>query len=138
MPWKNRKEKLQKEIKKQIEDRARGATYGSGVALESESTVPAFVIEDDKKQKRLKSQRCPFIGCFGWNHASSNSKECAYRNCKTKNELFAAIKKYLQATYPEQFGKCVGSNGHKNYEKELSPYKFPFIYFFRVLIPYER
>ena len=82
-----------------MEDESRGATsYRAGVALETQNSLPAFVMDDDRKKKKLKSQKCPFVGCFGRNHGSTNSKQCVYHKCKTKKELFSAIEKYLETT----------------------------------------
>ena len=100
-------EKMTKEIRKQIEDQKRGATYGSGMAVNTESSLPPFVVDDDKKKKMLKSMRCPLIGCLGRNHGSSRSKQCKYHDCKNNEEYLSELRKYLMLTYPTQYGEYI-------------------------------
>ena len=94
-----------KEIQKQIADFNRGATYGSGIAMEAKESLPSFVVEDEQKKKRLKSQRCPLPGCLGRNHTTSGSRACKYYDCKNDEECFEELKKYLLLTYPDKYGE---------------------------------
>ena len=98
-------EKMHKELRKQIDDAKKGKTYGTGIALETEDNLPAFVVENDRTDKKLSSQRCPFVGCFGKNHRTTFSKECAYNGCGSKDELVLEKKNYLRRRYPDQYGK---------------------------------
>ena len=77
--------------------------------METEKSLPDFVMEEDRKSKKLSTQRCPFVGCFGRNHRTTKSKDCAYCQCRTKNELLDAIKQYLKKTYPDQYGEYKSS-----------------------------
>ena len=97
--------KMRKELEKQIKDYNRGATYGSGIAILTENRLPQFVLENENKLKKLKSQRCPLPGCMGKNHKSSSSKFCKYYGCSNQDELDEDMKKYLMSTYPDQYGK---------------------------------
>ena len=99
------REKMNIEIKKQIADYNRGATYGTGIALETEDSLPSFVVENEQKLKKLKSQRCPLPGCFGRNHTTSASKACNYYDCGSDEEFLGKLKSYLKATYPDKYGK---------------------------------
>ena len=95
------------EIKKQTSDFRRDATYGSGIALKASNCLPRFVLEDDAARKKLKSQRCVLLGCFGRNHATSSSKSCYYYDCRNNDEFVEKMKSYLKATYPEKYGKYI-------------------------------
>ena len=98
-------EKMADQIQKQIEDEKRGKTYGAGIAMETENSIPLFVKEDDQRKKKLKSMRCPLLGCLGRNHASSRSKQCKYHGCQNNEEYLSELRKYLISTYPTQYGK---------------------------------
>ena len=102
---KGKHEKMKKEIQKQIADFNRGATYGTGIAMEAQESLPSFVLEDEQRKKRLKSQRCPLPGCLGRNHATSGSRACKYFDCKNDVEFFEELKKYLLLTYPDKYGE---------------------------------
>ena len=98
-------EKMKLELKKQIEDYRRGATYGSGIAIKAANCLPAYVLEDDQKKKALKSQRCPLIGCLGRNHSTSSSKACYYVGCRNNEEFLSKLKEYLLSNYAEKYGE---------------------------------
>ena len=97
--------KMRKELEKQIQDYKRGATYGSGIAILTENKLPQFVIDEDKKMKKLKSQRCPLPGCMGKNHTTSSSKHCKYYGCVNQEELDEKMKNHFMEKYPDQYGK---------------------------------
>ena len=126
-------EKMQNELQKQVVDAKKGKTYGSRIALETEEKLSAFVLEDDRKKKKLKSQVCPFVGCFGRNHKTTLSKECAYHGCCTRSELRMEIKKYLKKTFPEEYGEY-GERYYcsKKRDFENSHIKQNDLYFFRI------
>ena len=98
-------EKMRSELQKQIRDFQRGATYGSGIAIETAGNLPGFVKDDDDKLKPLKSQRCPLLGCLGRNHSTSASKACRYYDCADNDEYFEKVKKYLMEKYPDKYGE---------------------------------
>ena len=100
-------EKMQEELKKQMRDFQRGVTYGSGIAIETSNNLPAFVLEDDKKLKKLKSQRCPLLGCVGRNHVTSNSKACLYYDCQNNEQFFSKLKILLKEKYPDKYGEYI-------------------------------
>ena len=108
-------DKMKEELKKQVEDFKRGATYGSGMAVETANSLPPFVVSDDAKKKTLKSQRCPLIGCFGRNHSSSKSKACEYFGCKNKEDFDSKLEKYLRETYPEKYGEYSKKRSENTY-----------------------
>ena len=113
-------EKMKNELKKQIADFKKGKTYGSGVAIETEQNLPLFVVEDDKKLKPLKSQRCPHIGCFGRNHATSSSKACRYYGCGSNEEYLLKLENYLKEKYPDEYGEYNKAKIDGNRWKELT------------------
>ena len=98
-------EKMKEELKKQMRDFKRGATYGCGIAVETANSLPAFVLEDDRKMKPLKSQRCPLIGCVGRNHATSASKACLYYECENNEQFLSKLKILLKEKYPDKYGE---------------------------------
>ena len=101
-----RNDKMKEEIQKQMKDSKQGATYGAGVAIETISNLPSFVVSDDQELKGKKSQKCPFVGCTGTNHKTNGSKSCVYHHCNTEKELIEAMKNYLKRKYPSQYGEC--------------------------------
>ena len=102
---KMKNEKMKQEIQKQIKDSKQGATYGAGVATETISNLPSFVIEEEQELKKKKSQKCPFGGCTGTNHKMNGSKSCRYHHCKTEKELIEAMRTYLKGKYPLQYSE---------------------------------
>ena len=117
-------DKMKEEVEKQIKDTERGATYGSGMAVETASNLPEFVISDFERKKTLKSQYCPLVGCFGTQHSSSRSKRCVYHECKTKTELYRKMNKYLQLTYSDCFGEYISCQKYKKTKQRTHIYIF--------------
>ena len=98
-------EKFQEQIKKQIEEKKRGATYGAGIALTTISNLPSFVLEDERKLKKNKNQYCAFVGCLGTNHKTAASKRCVYHHCTTKRDMISSMRKYLKNKYNDRYGE---------------------------------
>ena len=98
-------DKMKTELQKQIKDNERGATYGAGTALEVATNLPVFVVEEFEQEKKLKTQKCPLVGCFGRCHTSSRSKLCFYNDCKKISQIYSKMKKYLQIKYKERYGE---------------------------------
>ena len=92
-------------MEKQRIDEIQGKTYGSGVALDSDS-IPEFVKEAEERKKELLGIHCPFYGCFVKNHKTTKAKKCQYYGVKNKEELNIRITAYLKNIYPAQYGEC--------------------------------
>ena len=74
--------KIKRLMEKQRIDEKQGKTYGSGVALESDS-IPEFVKEAEEEKKELLGIQCPFYGCFVKGHKTTKGKMPVSR-CKKK------------------------------------------------------
>ena len=59
----NKNNKIKDLMEKQRQDDRRGTTYGSGVALESD-TIPEFIKQVKIKKKELLCIHCPFLVTF--------------------------------------------------------------------------
>ena len=94
-------DKIKAEIIKAKKDAERGCTYGSGVALKRNATIPLEIMEIEAKKKKNKSQNCPFVGCLGKQHTTTKSKNCKYYGCKDQKQLDEAIETYLWDEYPD-------------------------------------
>ena len=101
----NNNNKIKELMEKQRIDEKQGKTYGSGVALDSDS-IPEFVKEAEERKKELLGIQCPFYGCFVKNHKTTKAKKCQYYGVKNKEELNIKITAYLQNIYPAQYGEC--------------------------------
>ena len=86
-------------------DEKQGKTYGSGVALDSDS-IPEFAKEAEDRKKELLGIQCPFYGCFVKKHKTTKAKKWQYYGIKNKEELNTKINAYLQKNYPAQYGEC--------------------------------
>ena len=59
----NKNKKIKYLTKKQSQYYKRGTTYGSGVALESD-TIPEFIKHAESKKKELVGIHCLFLNAF--------------------------------------------------------------------------
>ena len=98
---------MKEQFKKQIKDAARGATYGSGVALLGDTPMEIHpeIQRIEQTKKKLKSQICTLPGCFEKGHKTNSSKKCKYYQYQDDDELTTAIKAYLAAEYPAYNGE---------------------------------
>ena len=61
-------------------------TYGSGVALES-NTIPKFIKQAETKKKELLGIHCPFFGCFQKGHGTTRVNKCQCHGVINEEEL---------------------------------------------------
>ena len=87
--------KIKELIEKQRIDEKQGKTYGSGVAIESDS-IPEFVKEAEERKKELLGIQCSFYGYFVKAHKTTKAKKYQYHGVKNKEELNIKINAYLQ------------------------------------------
>ena len=104
---KTRHDKMREQFKKQIKDAARGATYGSGVALLGDTPMDIHpeILRIEETRKKLKSQMCTLPGCYEKGHKTNSSKKCKYYQYKEDDELIAAVNAYLAEEYPHYSGE---------------------------------
>ena len=68
-------------MEKQRIHEKQGKTYGSGVALESDSILE-FVKEGEERKRELLGIKCPFYGCFVKGHKTTKAKKMSVLRCK--------------------------------------------------------
>ena len=97
-------EKMNDMMNKQRKDIVSGATYGSGIALQS--IVPSVVASIENKKKKDNKIECIWFGCDVKKHKSNRSKQCRYYTYKTK-EAIEGVDQRIREVYPEHYGKFI-------------------------------
>ena len=91
--------------KKRIDEK-RGATYGAGVAIESDTfQIPPLIKEIEAKKKIQLKIDCPWPGCYKKGHKTNRAKGCKYYGKTNDDSFVKAFEIYLKSEYPDQYGK---------------------------------
>ena len=99
-------QKMKELMAKQRIDERRGATYGAGVAIESDTfQIPPLIKETEAKKKIQLKIDCPWSGCYKKGHKTNRSKLYKYWGKTNDNSFATALEIYLKSEYPDQYGK---------------------------------
>ena len=94
-------------MEKQKIDKARGASYGARVAIESDTfQIPAAIKEIESKKLKL-NVRSPWQGYFKRGHVTNKAKGCKYYGNTDDAIFIEAMKEYLLETYPEYYDELI-------------------------------
>ena len=97
---------------KQRIDDARGATYGAGVAIESDTfQIPPLIKEIEAKKKIQLKIDCPWPGCYKKGHKTNRAKGCKYYGKTDDDASILEMKEYLLEAYPEFYGELIAWTG---------------------------
>ena len=96
-------EKINDLMKKQKKESVRGATYGSGIALQS--MVPSEVAKLETQKKKDENVQCVWFGCYAKNHKTNKSKNCRYNTCSSKEDIEREIDLAMRTSYPSFYGE---------------------------------
>ena len=102
---KDQQEKIREGMEKQRIDKAKGATYGSGIGVSSPHPPEVLRLENEFKKKN--NIECSMLGCHEAGHKRSTSKKCTYHGLKKADLIEAAMDSRLQELYPSQYGKDI-------------------------------
>ena len=99
-------QKMKEQMAKQRIDEKRGATYGAGVAIESDTfQIPPLIKETEAKKKIQLKIDCPWPGCYKKGHKTNRAKGCKYYGKTNDDSFVTALEIYLKSEYPDQYGK---------------------------------
>ena len=109
-------QKMQEQLKKQIEDSKRGAMYRAGMAIKD--LAPSAVIKLETEYREKNNIKCKYFGCRGTNHLTNISSRCCYFQCRDSDSLSKAMDTKLRSFYPSLYYCQVIETNHDIINKE--------------------
>ena len=94
-------QKMQEQLKKQIEDSKRGAMYRTGIAIKD--VAPSEVIKLENVYREKNNIHCKFYGCRGKHHLTNISRNCYYFDNRDADSLSKAMRTRLSSLYPNLY-----------------------------------
>ena len=94
-------QKMQEQLRKQIEDSKRGAMYRAGIAIKD--LVPSAVLKLENEYRDKHNIHCKYYGCRGKKHLTNISRNCCYFECRDAESLSKAMNSKLRSIYPNLY-----------------------------------